>query len=192
MSDPKANLASSIAAGLSLSRAEIAVTARELAAHYYREEREAIYRYLVSLGANPTEAQDLAQETFLRLYIALRKGKEIENIKAWLFTVASNLALNQKRWWKYRPAADETAMARWVQSGAEHIATPEHEMLERETAVRLKTAISLLSPQQKACLYLRAEGFRYREIARMLGVALPTVAEFMRRAVAKLRKAMNE
>jgi len=63
---------------------------------------------------------------------------------------------------------------------------------DREAALRLDAAVRGLSPQQQACLHLRAEGFRYREIADTLGVSLATVAEFLRRAIAALRKAMHE
>ena len=191
MSDLNFDLTSSIAAEFSPSRTKGALTARELAGRYYREERDSIYRYLVSLGINPAEAQDLTQETFLKLYIALRNRQQIENMRAWLFTVASNLALKQKRWWKYRPPAREEDVAHWIRSKVAPQDTPEQAILHRETDARLEEAIRGLSPQQQACLRLRAEGFRYREIAQILGVSLPTVAEFLRRAVARLKKAMN-
>jgi hypothetical protein len=105
MSDLHFDVAASLSTGFCPSRADLLVTARELTDHHYRENRDSIYRYLISLGTNPSEAQDLTQETFLRLYIALRNRKQIENIRAWLFTVASNLAMNQKRWWSCRPPA---------------------------------------------------------------------------------------
>jgi RNA polymerase sigma-70 factor (ECF subfamily) len=192
MSDRNFDVASPIAAGFSASWAELAVTARELAGRHYREERDSIYRYLVSLGTNPSEAQDLTQETFLRLYVALRKRKPIENTRAWLFTVAFNLAMNHRRWWNYRLPAREEDVDHRMHSQADPRATPEQALLHRETAVRLREAIDGLSRQQQACLHLRTEGFRYREIARILGVSLPTVAEFLRRAVIRLKKAMNE
>ena len=192
MSDLNSDVASLVAGGFSASRDELAVTARELASRYYREERDSIYRYLVSLGTNPSEAQDLTQETFLKLYVALRDRKRIENLRAWLFTVASNLAMNHKRWWSYRPSAREEEVARWMRSKADPQRTPEQALLHRETAERLNEAISNLSRQQQACLHLRTEGFRYREIAHILGVSLPTVAEFLRRALVSLKKVMNE
>jgi RNA polymerase sigma-70 factor, ECF subfamily len=171
---------------------ELAVTARELVGRAYRENRQAIYCYLVALGTNPAEAQDLAQETFLKLYVAIRKGQRIENSRAWLFTVASNLALNQHRARQYRPAATEEEIAAWLQSQTDPRSDPEQALLDTERAIQLNEAIRGLSRQQQACLHLRAEGFRYREIARILGVALPTVGEFMRRAVVRLRQVMHE
>ncbi len=171
---------------------ELAVTAREVVGRAYRENRQAIYSYLVALGTNPAEAQDLAQEAFLKLYVAIRKGQRIENLRAWLFTVASNLALNQHRARQYRPAATEEEIAAWLQTQTDPRSDPEQALLDTERAVHLNEAIRGLSRQQQACLHLRAEGFRYREIARILGVTLPTVGEFVRRAVIRLKQVMHE
>jgi len=187
-SSAEASIATSAAAALD----ELAVTARELVGRAYRENRQAIYCYLVALGTNPAEAQDLAQEAFLKLYVAIRKGQRIENLRAWLFTVASNLALNQHRARQYRPAATEQEIAAWLESQTDPRSDPEQALLDTERAIHLNDAIRGLSRQQQACLHLRAEGFRYREIARILGVTLPTVAEFVRRAVVRLKQVMHE
>lgn len=64
MSDLNFDIADPLATQFSPSRVELLATARELAGRYYQEERDSIYRYLVSLGTNPSEAQDLTQETF--------------------------------------------------------------------------------------------------------------------------------
>jgi RNA polymerase sigma-70 factor, ECF subfamily len=192
MRGTQSNIGTSMVASIGTLRAEASVTPRERLAHTYREERGPIYRYLVALGTNPVEAQDLTQEAFLKLYIAIRKGKQIENTRAWLFTVASNLSLNQKRSQGYRPAATENEMARWLESQADPDGDPEQTLLQSEKALSLGQAIGTLSRQQQACLHLRAEGFRYREIAQILGVKLPTVAEFVRRAIARLKRVMHE
>ena len=165
------------------------VTRREYVSQVYKEWRDALYRYLVALGAEPAVAQDLTQELFLKLYETMGKGQPIQNVRAWLYTVASNLALNHFRAEAYRPSISGEDVARWLESQAQPDADPEKALLERERAVFLQEAISTLSPQQRVCLHLRAEGFRYREIAKILDVTVPTVAEFLRRAILKLRKA---
>jgi len=53
---------------------------------------------------------------------------------------------------------------------------------------RLHAAMARLSPQELQCLHLRAEGFRYREIAEILGIATKTAAEFLRRGIKKLMR----
>ena len=168
---------------------ETAVTRRELVSRAYEENRDAIYRYLVALGTEPSVAQDLTQELFLKLYSTMGRGKQIHNVRAWMFTVASNLALNHLRAESYRPSISGEEVGRWLDSQAQPGADPEKALLERERAIALQEAIGNLSPQQRICLHLRAEGFRYREIAKILGVTVPTVAELLRRAISRLRKA---
>ena len=166
-----------------------AVTRRELVSQTYEQNRDVIYRYLVALGTKPSVAQDLTQELFLKLYSTIGKGKQIQNVRAWMFTVASNLALNHLRAESYHPSLSGEDVRQWLETQAQPGADPEKALLERERAVALQEAISTLSPQQRVCLHLRAEGFRYREISKILGVAVPTVAEFLRRAISKLRRA---
>jgi DNA-binding NarL/FixJ family response regulator len=60
-------------------------------------------------------------------------------------------------------------------------------LMSREEVSRINQAISSLSSRQLQCVYLRAEGFRYREIAGLLGVTMATVAESLRRPSRKLR-----
>jgi RNA polymerase sigma-70 factor, ECF subfamily len=71
-------------------------------------------------------------------------------------------------------------------------ASPERVLLEREKFRRLHDAVSALSPQQRHCLHLRVEGFRYREIAEIVGISTSTVGEFLGRAVKRLRRALYE
>ena len=174
---------------LGIAECQTAVTRREFVSRAYEENRDVIYRYLVALGTEPSVAQDLTQELFLKLYSTIGRGKQIRNVRAWMFTVASNLALNHLRAETYRPSLSGEDVGRWLESRAQPGADPEKALLERERAVALQEAISALSSQQRVCLHLRAEGFRYREIAKILGVTVPTVAEFIRRAISKLKRA---
>ena len=154
----------------------------------YEETRQDVYHYLLRLGLNPSQAQEGAQEAFLRLHSALVRGDSIEHPRAWVFRVAHNLAVTEHR------AGD-----RWttLDTGLEAALTdggpgPEARVLQRERASRLNEALQELSPQQRRCLYLRAEGLRYREIAEAVGVKVSTVSQFLTRAVARLRRAAGE
>jgi len=165
---------------------------KDVVCRAYEEERTSVYRYLVSLGVEPASAQDLCQDVFLRLYVALKKGEPIRVMKAWLLAVASNLALNHQRAHGYRPSASGDEFERWLASAPDAASNPELALLEREKLLALRDGIKNLSPQQQVCLHLRAEGFRYREIAEVLGVGVPTVSEFVRRAVTRLRSILND
>src|ERR1039458_1297451 len=62
-------------------------------AQLFVESRQDVYRYLLTLGLHPPQAQEGVQEVFLRLYTTLRKGEAIENPKGWVFRVAHNHGL---------------------------------------------------------------------------------------------------
>src|ERR1700732_5646930 len=57
------------------------------------EARDDVYRYLLTIGLYPPQAQEATQEVFLRLYTALRKGEQIQSPRGWIFRVAHNLGL---------------------------------------------------------------------------------------------------
>ena len=70
---------------------------KEKVAEVFELLRDPVYQYLGVLLANREEAEDLTQEVFLRLYHCLYKGQAVNNVRAWVFWVAHNLALNQRR-----------------------------------------------------------------------------------------------
>jgi RNA polymerase sigma-70 factor (ECF subfamily) len=147
-----------------------------------------VYHYLLRLGLGPSQAQDGAQEAFLRLHAALVRGEEIRSPRAWVFRVAHNLAVTEHRagdrWMALDPGL-ETALT-------DRGPGPEARVIQRQRTERLKEALGELSAQQRKCLYLRAEGLRYREIAEVAGIGVSTVSEFITRAMTRLRRAASE
>jgi RNA polymerase sigma-70 factor (ECF subfamily) len=158
---------------------------QEQVARLFEEARGDVYRYLLTLGIRPPQAQEATQEVFLRLYATLRKGETIRNPRAWIFRVAHNYGLKirarQDSEVPFDPELDATLLA--------HAADPEKEMAERERLARFHGALQNLSDQQRRCLFLRMEGLRYPEIAAALGISASAVGEFLRRAVDRLRRA---
>lgn len=152
------------------------------------EARDDVYRYLLTLGLHPPQAQDATQEVFLRLYVALKKGEAIQNTRAWVFRVAHNLGLNVRT----RQDCGQPFEPELECCVAAPDRNPEQALIERERMARLQNAIASLSEQQKNCLFLRAEGLRYQEIAQVIGVGTSTVGEFLRRAITKLRRASRD
>src|SRR5947208_14264882 len=59
----------------------------------FEESRDDVYRYLLTLGLYPPQAQEAVQEVFLRLYTTMRNGENIQSPRAWVFRVAHNLGL---------------------------------------------------------------------------------------------------
>jgi len=169
--------------GLALQN-RAALTLQDQVAQLFLEAREDVYRYLLSLGLYPPQAQEGAQEVFLRLYATLRKGEKIQNPRAWIFRVAHNLGL-KIRAQQHTGAPFDANLESQI---ADSTLNPEQSLLERERALRFHKAIETLSDQQRRCLFLRLEGLRYPEIASALGISASAVGEFLRRALARLKK----
>ena len=154
----------------------------------FEEARDDVYRYLLTLGLHPPRAQEAAQEVFLRLYATMKKGEEIENPRAWVFRVAHNYGLKVRE----RQVSEAPFDLGLEASLAAPEANPEKALLERERMSRFHHAVEGLSEQQKRCLFLRMEGLRYPEIGATLGISASAVGEFLRRAMARLKKARDE
>lgn len=149
--------------------------------------REDVYRYLVTLGLTKEQAQESTQEAFLRLFAARINSESIENPRGWVFRVAHNIAVRlttrERIYSPLDPDMERTLL--------DPQANPELGAIAREQAIRFQAAVETLSPQQQQCLYLRAEGFRYREIADIMEISDSSVCEFLRRAITRLKKALN-
>jgi RNA polymerase sigma-70 factor (ECF subfamily) len=161
---------------------------QEQVSRLFEEARDDVYRYLLTIGLYPPQAQEAVQEVFLRLYTTLRKGEEIQNPRAWIFRVAHNLGLKTRsRQHSEQPFDPEIGVKYAAQT-----ATPETDLLERERMGRFHSAVQGLSEQQRRCLFLRMEGLRYPEIGLALGISASAVGEFLRRAMVRLKKVRDE
>ncbi|HEV3201156.1 MAG TPA: sigma-70 family RNA polymerase sigma factor [Bryobacteraceae bacterium] len=162
--------------------------ARERVAQLYLEAREGVYRYLLTFGISPAQAQELTQDSFLRLYECMSQDDPIREPRAWLFRVAHNLALNARKRERNCAPLDEILYAS-LRDGSQG---PEAALIDRQRMLRISQAVTQLSPQQKQVLALRANGLRFREIAETLEIGLSTVYEFLNRAMRRLKKAADE
>ncbi len=145
-----------------------------------------VFRFLLRKTRDSGQAEDIAQETFLRLFKHLREDRLLENPKAWLFTVAKNLAIDAIREESHIEDLDEDTWKKIEQSRSGLGADPEKLTLQHERLDRLQIAVLNLTPLQRECLHLRAEGLRYREIAGVLDLSVSTVMDAVRRATLKL------
>src|ERR1039457_2156408 len=118
-------------------------------ARLFEEARDDVYRYLLTLGLYPPQAQEATQEVFLRLYATQRKGETIQNPRAWIFRVAHNLGLKiRARQHSEEPFNPEVGNSYTTRS-EEHTS----ELLERERMTRFHAAVQGLSEQQRRCLF---------------------------------------
>lgn len=109
-------------------------------------------------------AEDLAQEAFLRLQRELLRGQPPDNLRAWLYRVAANLAISRGR----RLSVARRRLAEtWPEAGEAD--SPEMCALRDERSERLGGALKDLAPEARYGLMLAAQGFSGREIAALLG-----------------------
>lgn len=152
----------------------------------YGAMRAPVCRYVRSTVRDAAAAEDITQETFLRLYRHAREGHRVREVRSWVFRVAHNLAIDRMRAASHLPLDDDAA---------ERFPAPalnaEQEMLAAERRVGLAAAIESLSPRERHCIELRAEGLVYREIAEVLGIRISSVVTFLARAIRKLAEAEN-
>ncbi|MYC67794.1 MAG: RNA polymerase sigma factor [Acidobacteriia bacterium] len=147
--------------------------------------REPILRYLLSMGLSVADGEDVVQETFLALFRHLHRGRPRTNLRGWIFRTAHNLGLKSRRLdGLARRTIRTPPFADPVADGAPN---PEQRLRMRQRYERMCAVLSALPARDRSCLSLRAEGLRYREIARVLGVSLGTVSNCMRRAASRLQ-----
>jgi len=176
------------ALALAADRTSGSMTLSERVQSLFEQLRVPVFRYLLRKTRDSGRAEDITQETFLRLFRHLREDRLLDNPKAWIFTVANNLAVDASRGESHIKDLDETTWKQIEESRSGLQADPEKLMLQRERLDRLHIAVLNLTPLQRECLHLRAEGLRYREIAGLLDLSPSTVMDAVRRATLKLAR----
>ena len=161
------------------------MSAHERLEQIYEAERNHIFTYLLYCGVPPQRAQELAQDSFLKLYLKMSRGEAVENPRAWLYQVAHNSALRHHQ---REPVFDQIGSNLRL---TEPSMDPEGALIDRQRRLALVAAVRDLSPQQRNCLHLRAQGLRYREIAAAIGISTSAVSEFLRRAVVRLKEVLD-
>jgi RNA polymerase sigma-70 factor (ECF subfamily) len=154
----------------------------------FDEFRGPVLRYLLSLRVPVTDAEEIVQEVFLSLFRHLRDGKPRVNLPGWIFTVTHNLAMRYRIRAKRR-AERFTDGGRFRETARDWAPNAQDRLEALERRERLLAAARALPEKDQCCLALRAEGLRYREIARALGMSLGSVAHSLARALQRLSRA---
>jgi RNA polymerase sigma-70 factor (ECF subfamily) len=145
--------------------------------------RERLLRYLLSLGLRVSDGEEIVQEVFLALFQHLRRERSRENLRGWIFRVAHNLAL------KRRERAQRDGQALGQLQLVDPSPDPESQAAARQQQQRLAAVLRALPEADRHCLFLRAEGLRYREIAKVLDISLGAVSLSLERSLARLARA---
>jgi RNA polymerase sigma-70 factor, ECF subfamily len=150
----------------------------------FNDYQRPLLRYVASLGLSAQESEDVVQDVFLSLFRHLQLGRSRSNLAGWLFQVARNLTLKQRRrqrrhWWSLRmdAVADDDRV--------DPTANPEERLADAELRRHWQRVMRALPERDRRCVLLRAEGLKYRDIASALGVSLGAVAKSMSRAMTR-------
>jgi RNA polymerase sigma-70 factor (ECF subfamily) len=152
---------------------------------HYDDLNPQLYRYLRGNGISKDEAEDVIQESFLRLAQHLKRGGPEDNLRAWIFQVAHNLAMDIHRASR-RKLEEPESEHHAEKEPSDPDANPESAYLQKEQSRRLEAAMSQLTSQQYNSILLRAEGLRYREIGEVLKVSEQRAIHLVKRGLQRL------
>ena len=144
-----------------------------------------VFGVALRMLGNRAEAEDIAQETFLRAHRALGEFRGEARLGTWLYAIASRLCLNRLASAPRRlERSDDTALLRLPATGADAGAALER----RELGAALQQAIAALPEERRIVVVLRdLEGLAYEEIAEALGIELGTVRSRLHRGRLELK-----
>ena len=154
-----------------------------------------LYSAALRMTRNPTDAEDVVQETYLKAYRAYNTFKAGTNLKAWLYRILTNTYINRYRKKQRRPSEVELGELQDLylykrlgeQSGASRSA--EEEALDRFVDADVKQALESLPDHFRMPVLLAdVEGFSYKEIAEILDVPIGTVMSRLHRGRKALQK----
>jgi RNA polymerase sigma-70 factor (ECF subfamily) len=152
----------------------------------FAEHWASVYRVLQRLVGDPAEAEDLALETFFRLYQRYPPREPEFNLGGWLYRVATNLGLQSIRGWKRRERHEMSA-GRFALDGTSQ--DEPAEIVAKEEQRRLvRMALAKMNEQRSQLLILRHSGMSYKEIAETLKLAPSSIGPLLLRAEREFEK----
>jgi len=151
----------------------------------FERHKDKVYSIALRYSGDPAVAQDIAQETFLKLFVGLKIFRADSEFSSWLYRVVVNSCLDQKRKIRrLRPLLDEVLAM---------LPAPDinafDQIARAELSAHLQTILSDLPDEQRMLLVLRyTQALAYDEIGRILGVASGTIASRLNRIHRKLER----
>jgi len=154
--------------------------------HIVRRHQEAVFRYAYLQLGDPAEAEDVAQETFVRAYRAIGRFDAARPLRPWLLRITRNLSRNRFRSWARR----WRAVQRWTDEvrRAADVADDPTEGSLRAAAVSLREVVQRMKETDRQVIYLRFFlDLSLEETGEALGVPIGTVKSRLSRALGRLR-----
>jgi RNA polymerase sigma-70 factor (ECF subfamily) len=174
---------------------------QELFAEQAMEFMPALYSAALRMTRNPSDAEDLVQETYLKAFRSFGGFEQGTNLRAWLYRILTNTFINSYRSKKRRPAETELDEGEDLHlyrrlGGLEAVLasrSAEDELMDWFTDVEVKNALEALPENFRIPVLLAdVEGFSYKEIAEMLDIPIGTVMSRLHRGRKSLQKQLYE
>ena len=151
--------------------------------HPYKDR---LFNYLCRYSGERETAEDILQETLIKVWKGLNNFSDYQKFSSWLFTIAHNSAIDYYR--RKKLTAEERDDNR-IENGSPD---PAEELILKESAGMVYRALEKLPSGQRTVFILRQDsGFSFREISEITGEPLNTVISHMHYAVKKLRKQLR-
>jgi RNA polymerase sigma-70 factor (ECF subfamily) len=164
------------------------------------KHQDKLFNLCYRLSGDYQEANDAAQETFMRVYVSLKKFRFESSFSTWLYRIAVNICKNKFKSLAYRQRKKTVSLSNPGSAEDDESpleirddsCSPIHELEKKERMRAIEQAVNMLPPEQKTVVTLRdIEGFSYEEIVRITGTALGTVKSRLARARLDLRKRLR-
>jgi len=153
----------------------------------FKQYAPRLYYFILSFYDNPAEAEDIVQETFVKIWENKHKIDENKNFNTFLFSIAKHIIYN-----KLKHLMIEKRYVDMVLQSPFRSFEIEDEMENKSLKDHLGLALSHLPPQQREILLLRNRGFDNNEIAKHLNISKRTVETHTSRAFRTLRIRLKE
>ncbi|MGO1974218.1 MAG: sigma-70 family RNA polymerase sigma factor [Propionibacteriaceae bacterium] len=158
-----------------------------------------LYGAALRMTRNPSDAEDVVQETFAKAYGSFHQFKPGTNLKAWLYRILTNTYINTYRKKQRQPQiADGEQVEDWQEAQAEShtssgLKSAEMVALDHLPDTDVKEALQELAPDFRLAVYLAdVEGFSYKEIAEIMGTPIGTVMSRLNRGRGQLRTKLSD
>ncbi len=155
--------------------------------------RSKVYGYVLSKVQNTAAADDITQETFIKVVDSLKKGKYTDDgrFMSWVLRIAHNLVIDHFRLAKRRKevGAEDQTMEVLYSKGQDFTTNAENEIIKSETENQLQSLVKSLPKEQREVVEMRHfMDLSYKEIAEQTGVSINTALGRMRYALINLRR----